>query len=194
MRTSQIQRETTETQIGVTINLDGQGESRVDTGVGFLDHMLTLMTKMGAFDLTLTARGDLKVDPHHTIEDVGIALGKAVNRAAGERVGIKRYGSAFVPMDEALVQVVLDLSNRPYLVWDVPLPYGQVGEFPLEMAEEFMRAFAFNAGITLHVRMLSGKNAHHILEAVFKALGFALGEGLSDNPRIKGVLSTKGVL
>ena len=194
MRTSQIQRETKETKIGVNMNLDGRGEALVDTGIGFLDHMLTLWSRMGFIDLTLKAKGDLGVDPHHTIEDVGIALGKAFNRAAGERAGIRRYGSAFVPMDEALAQVVLDLSNRPFLAWDVPLPYGAVGGFPLEMAEEFMRAFAFNAGITLHVRLMSGKNVHHILEAVFKALGMSLSEALTLDPRIQGVHSTKGAL
>ena len=194
MRTSQIQRETKETQIGVNINLDGKGDSLIDTGIGFFDHMLTLWARMGFIDLTLKAKGDLNVDPHHTIEDVGIALGKAINRALGERNGIKRYGTAFVPMDEALAQVVLDLSNRPFLVWEVPLPFGQAGDFPLEMAEEFMRALAFNAGITLHVRMLNGKNVHHILEAVFKALGRAMGEALTVDPRIQGVLSTKGIL
>ncbi|MDA8441965.1 MAG: imidazoleglycerol-phosphate dehydratase HisB [Peptococcaceae bacterium] len=194
MRTSQIQRETHETAIGVNLNLDGAGTSVVDTGIGFLDHMLTLLAKMGQIDVTLKAKGDLNVDAHHTIEDVGIVLGKAINRAAGEREGITRYGAAFVPMDEALVQVVLDFSNRPFLVWDVPLPYGQVGEFPLEMAEEFMRALAFNAGITLHIRLLSGKNTHHILEAIFKALGRALREALTVDPKLKGVLSTKGML
>jgi len=194
MRTSQIQRETKETQIGVTVNLDGTGEALVDTGIGFLDHMLTLLSRMAFIDLTLKAKGDLKVDAHHTIEDVGIVLGKGINRAAGERSGITRYGSALVPMDEALVQVVLDLSNRPFLAWDVPLPSGEVGEFPLEMAEEFLRALVFNAGITLHVRLLSGKNSHHILEAVFKALGRALAEALALDPRIQGVHSTKGVL
>jgi imidazoleglycerol-phosphate dehydratase len=194
MRSGQIERETTETKIAVNLNLDGTGVKLIDTGVGFFDHMLTLFAKMARLDITLNAKGDLRVDSHHTIEDVGIALGKAVNVAAGDRIGISRYGDALVPMDEALVQVALDFSNRPFLVWDVPLPYGLVGEFPIEMAEEFMRAFSFNAGITLHIRMHSGKNVHHILEAVFKALGLALRKGLMLEPGLQGVLSTKGTL
>ncbi len=194
MRNCQLQRQTKETSIEVNLNLDGTGEALIDSGVGFLDHMLTLWAKMAGVDLTLNAHGDLRVDPHHTIEDVGITLGKAINQAAGDKGGITRYGDAFVPMDEALVLVVVDLSNRPFLAWEVPLPYGLVGEFPLEMAEEFMRAFAVNAGVTLHVRMFSGKNVHHILEAVFKALGLALRKGLAIQPGMQGVLSTKGVL
>lgn len=194
MRKAEVRRQTRETDIELKLNLDGKGNAVVNSGIGFLDHMLILWARMGFMDIELKAAGDLQVDAHHTIEDVGIALGQAIAQGLGDKAGIARYGNALVPMDESLAQVVLDVSNRPYLVWDVSLPYGQVGEFPLEMAEEFMRALAFNAGITLHVRLLNGKNAHHILEAVFKALGRALSEGVKIDPRVTGVLSTKGVL
>lgn len=193
-RVATIQRATGETDIQVTIQVDGAGQSNVDTGIGFFNHMLTLWAKHGFFDLTVSATGDLEVDCHHTVEDTGIVLGQALLSAIGDKRGIHRYGTAFVPMDEALVMVSLDISGRPYLVFDVDLPKGQVGQFDTEMTEEFLRAFCVHAGVTLHVRMLSGKNSHHIIEAIFKALGRALDEATRQDERISGVMSTKGTL
>ena len=193
-RAAEITRDTSETKIRVLLDIDGTGQAQISTGVGFLDHMLNLWTRHGLFDLTLSARGDLQIDDHHTVEDTGIVLGQAVKQAVGDKNGIKRYGTAFVPMDEALVQVSLDLSGRPYLVLDVPLPPVMLGNFSAEMVEEFLRAFAFSAGITLHVRLICGQNTHHIIEAVFKALGRALDEATQLDPRIRGVMSTKGTL
>lgn len=194
MRKSEITRKTAETEIAAMLNIEGQGEASVSTGIGFFDHMLVLLTKHGLFDLKLTAKGDLEVDCHHTIEDVGIVLGQALAKALGGKVGIKRYGTAFVPMDEALVMVTLDISGRPYLAYDADTTAKVIGNYDCEMTEEFLRAFAVNAGLTLHVKMLAGKNAHHIVEAVFKALGRALDEATHQDERIKGVMSTKGVL
>lgn len=193
-RAVQITRETGETKINAALVIDGSGQAQVGTGVGFFDHMLKLMVKHGLFDLTLSAQGDLYVDDHHTVEDAGLVLGQAVNQALGDKSGIKRYGTAFVPMDEALVQVSLDISGRPYLALDVPLPPVMLGNFAAEMLEEFLRAFAVSAGITLHVRLITGKNTHHIIEAVFKALGRALDQATQTDPRISGVMSTKGML
>lgn len=193
MREAEIERKTKETEIRLKINLDGTGESQIDTGIGFFDHMLISMARFGYFDLDVSLVGDLQVDAHHTIEDCGIVLGQAIAKALGERRGIERIGDALLPMDEALVQVALDLSNRPYLAWNVPCPDGMVGEFPVEMAEEFFRAVAVHGGITLHINLLAGKNRHHILEAVFKAFGRALGKASGKNRR-EEVLSTKGVL
>ena len=194
MREAFIERKTKETEIRVRLNLDGTGESQVETGIGFFDHMLTAFARFAYLDLTIQAVGDLEVDPHHTIEDCGIAMGQVLREACGDKVGIERIGEALLPMDEALVQVALDLSNRPYLVWDVECPDGMVGEFPVEMAEEFFRALAVQSGLTLHVRQLTGKNRHHILEAAFKGVGRALGLALRQNTRYSGILSTKGVL
>jgi imidazoleglycerol-phosphate dehydratase len=194
MRKASLERKTKETNIRMSIDLDGQGEAQITTGIGFFDHMLEAMARFAYFDLGVEAQGDLRVDSHHTIEDCGIVLGQVLRGALGERRGIERVGDALLPMDEALVQVALDLSNRPYLVWDVDCPEGMVGEFPVEMAEEFFRAVAVQAGITLHIRQLSGKNRHHILEAVFKGFGRALGLAVRQNPRFSGILSTKGVL
>ncbi|MDI6813676.1 MAG: imidazoleglycerol-phosphate dehydratase HisB [Desulfitobacteriaceae bacterium] len=194
MRRAKVVRQTKETDIVLNVNLDGTGEARVETGIGFFDHMLTALSRFSYVDLEVRAKGDLVVDPHHTIEDCGIVLGQALREALGAKQGIERFGNALLPMDEALVQVALDISDRPYLVWAVDLPPGNVGLFPTEMGEEFFRAFAVQAGLTLHVRLLSGKNSHHILEAVFKAVGRALGEAVRENPRYSGVLSTKGVL
>lgn len=194
MRQASLERKTRETEIEVSLNLDGTGEAQVETGIGFLDHMLTAFSRFAYLDLKVRAAGDLEVDPHHTIEDCGIVIGKALREALGEKKGIERFGEALLPMDEALVQVALDISGRPFLVWSVDLQVGQAGAFPTEMAEEFFRALAVQAGLTLHVRLLSGKNRHHILEAVFKAVGKALGQAVRDNPRFAGVLSTKGVL
>ncbi|WP_040292549.1 imidazoleglycerol-phosphate dehydratase HisB [Acetonema longum] len=194
VRLADIERKTAETAIAAVLNLDGAGTAAIQTGVGFFDHMLTLWTRHGLFDLTLEAKGDMQVDAHHTVEDVGIVLGQAFAAALGDKQGIRRYGTAFVPMDEALATVSLDISGRPYLVYEVPLPAQKVGEFDTELAEEFLRAFAVHAGVTLHVRLLAGKNTHHILEAVFKALGRALDKASRKDERIRGVLSTKGIL
>lgn len=193
-RVAEIYRDTSETKIRAVLAIDGTGLAEINTGIGFFDHMLNLWTRHGLFDLTISAQGDLHIDDHHTVEDTGIVLGNAVKQAVGDKQGIKRYGTSFVPMDEALVQVSLDISGRPYLVLDVPLPQVCLGNFSAEMLEEFLRAFAFTAGITLHVRLISGKNTHHIIEAVFKALGRALDEATQIDPRIKGVMSTKGTL
>lgn len=193
-RTATLARKTAETDINLVLSLDGTGKTQVATGVGFFDHMLTLWTKHGLFDLQLKADGDLNVDCHHTIEDTGIVLGQSFAKALGDKAGIKRYGTAFVPMDEALVMVSLDISGRPYLVYDVDVSAGMIGNYDSEMTEEFLRAFAFNAGLTLHVKLLHGKNAHHIVEAVFKALGRALDEATRKDERIVGVMSTKGML
>ncbi|MGI1660375.1 MAG: imidazoleglycerol-phosphate dehydratase HisB [Desulfitobacterium sp.] len=194
MREALIERNTKETSIRIKLNLDGGGEARINTGIGFFDHMLEAMARFGYLDLEVEAQGDLQVDAHHTVEDCGIVFGQALREALGDRRGIERVGDAFLPMDEALVQVALDLSNRPYLVWEVDCSEGMVGEFPVEMAEEFFRAVAVQAGLTLHMRQISGKNRHHILEATFKGFGRALGLAVRENPRFQGVLSTKGVL
>ncbi|SDG36390.1 imidazoleglycerol-phosphate dehydratase HisB [Desulfosporosinus hippei] len=194
MREACVERKTKETEILVRLNLDGTGESHIKTGIGFFDHMLTAFARFAYLDLSIEAKGDLEVDAHHTIEDCGIVMGQALREACGEKVGIERLGEALLPMDEALVQVALDLSNRPFLVWDVDCSDGMVGEFPVEMAEEFFRALAVHSGLTLHVIKLSGKNRHHILEAAFKGVGRALGLALRQNNRYSGILSTKGVL
>lgn len=194
MREGSLDRKTRETEISVKLKLDGTGEAKIDTGIGFFDHMLTSLSRFAYFDLDLVAKGDLQVDQHHTIEDCGIVLGQVLREVVGDKQGIERLGEALLPMDEALVQIALDISNRAYLVWDVECPNGNVGEFPVEMAEEFFRAFTVQAGLTLHIRLLSGKNRHHILEAIFKGVGRALGLALCANTRFSGVLSTKGVL
>ena len=194
MRTAKITRDTTETQINLTVNLDGSGTGQIDSAVPFLDHMLTLLARHGAFDLSLQARGDIDIDAHHTVEDVGICLGQALSRALGDKAGITRYGHALVPMDEALVLVAVDLSGRSHLSFQVDLPTARVGNFDTELVEEFMRALVNNAGLTLHVNMLAGKNTHHIIEAIFKALGRALRAAWTKDPRATGIPSTKGVL
>ncbi len=193
-RSAEILRKTAETDIQLSLQLDGQGSSRIDTGIGFFDHMLVLFAKHGLFDLQVACSGDLVVDGHHTVEDIGIALGQAFGKAFGDKAGIKRYGTAFVPMDEALAMVSLDISGRPYLVYDVQTPAAQIGEYDCELTEEFLRALAVHAGLTLHVKLLSGKNSHHIVEAIFKALGRALDEATRKDERIVGVMSTKGML
>ena len=189
-----VSRQTQETRVNVSVALDGTGESRIATGIGFIDHMLTLFAKHGLFTLEIQATGDLAVDCHHTVEDVGIVLGQALQQAAGDKRGIRRYGQFLVPMDEALAQVILDFSGRPFLVFDAELGQGRVGELDVEMVEEFLRALAVNAGITLHVRVLYGKNRHHMIEAIFKALGRALAQSLEIDPRVQGVPSSKGTL
>lgn len=193
-RTACIERVTGETAIKVTLTIDGSGQTQVSTGIGFFDHMLTLLGKHGLFDLVAEAKGDLAVDGHHTVEDMGIVLGQALAKALGDKAGIKRYGTAFVPMDEALAMVSLDVSGRPYLVFEAMLPSERVGQFDSELTEEFFRAMSIHAGLTLHVRLLSGKNTHHIIEAIFKAFGRALDEATRQDDRIKGVMSTKGIL
>ncbi len=194
MRQASLERKTKETNIHMKVNLDGAGEAKVDTGIGFFDHMLEAMARFAYMDIEVKAQGDLKVDAHHMIEDCGIVLGQVLREALGDRRGIERVGDTLLPMDEALIQVALDLSNRPFLVWDVNCPEGMVGDFPVEMAEEFFRAVSVQAGITLHVRLLAGKNRHHIIEAVFKGFGRALGLAVRQNPHFSGILSTKGVL
>jgi len=194
LRKAEVVRKTKETDIRLVLNLDGEGKSTVASGIGFLDHMLCLLAGHGRFDLELSCTGDLHVDSHHTVEDIGIVLGKAISEALGGRESIKRYGSALIPMDESLAQVALDLSNRPFLYYDVPFTNPQVGEMDTEMFEEFFRAVAVNAGMTLHISLLHGKNNHHIIEAVFKAFARALREAVTPDPSIKGVNSTKGVL
>ncbi|NLM35873.1 MAG: imidazoleglycerol-phosphate dehydratase HisB [Clostridiales bacterium] len=193
-RCSQKERETKETDIMVEINLDGEGKCSIDTGIGFFDHMLNLMAVHGAMDLKVKAKGDLYVDCHHTVEDVGITLGACIKEALGDKVGIKRYGTAYTPMDESLAFVSLDISGRPYLVFDGDFTVDRVGDLDTEMVEEFFRALAFNAGITLHIKIMYGKNNHHKIEGIFKAFGRALKEAMTIDENIKGVMSTKGVL
>ena len=193
-RTAMVKRQTRETNVEVSIDIDGDGESRINTGIGFLDHMLTLFAKHGLFTLEVKASGDLEVDCHHTAEDVGIVLGQVLAQATGDKAGIRRYGQFYVPMDEALALVVVDFSGRPYLAFEAELGQGRLGDFDVEMVEEFLRALAVNAGLTLHVRMLAGKNRHHIVEAIFKALGRAIAESLEKDPRVLGVPSSKGSL
>ena len=193
-RNANIARKTRETDICLGFCVDGRGDAKIDTGVGFFDHMLTLFTRHGLFNLEVAAVGDLKVDAHHTVEDVGITLGQAIKQALGDKASIKRYGMAYVPMDESLAMATLDLSGRPFLVFDAPLTPGIVGEMDTELVEEFFRAVAFNAGITLHIKVLYGGNNHHMIEAAFKAFGRALDEATRLDDRIHGVMSTKGIL
>ncbi len=193
-RKAAITRATSETKVSITLDIDGAGTSQVATGIGFLDHMLILFAKHGLFSLEVAATGDLVIDGHHTVEDVGIVLGQALAKAAGDKAGIRRYGHVYVPMDEALVLVVVDFSGRPFLAFDAELGQGRIGEFDVELTEEFLRAVAVNAGLTLHVKVLAGKNRHHIVEAIFKALGRALAQSLEHDPRVQGVPSSKGTL
>jgi imidazoleglycerol-phosphate dehydratase len=193
-RESDIHRQTKETNITLTLNLDGSGRADISTGVPFMDHMLTLLTVHGFFDLTAKAEGDTEVDDHHTVEDLGICLGQALRKSLGPNPAIKRYGDAAVPMDEALVRVSIDLSNRPFLHYQVTLKDSKVGTFDTELAKEFLRSFSLHGGITLHVDMIRGENSHHIIEAIFKALGRALDQACTPDPRLSGVLSSKGAL
>jgi imidazoleglycerol-phosphate dehydratase len=193
-RKAQRYRETTETKIRVSINLDGGGSSRIATTIPFFDHMLNLMARHGLFSLEIEASGDTEVDLHHTVEDTGITFGEALNEALGDRAGIRRYGQATVPMDEALAAVNIDLCSRPYLVYNVELRAGQSGGFDIDTVEQFFRALVSTMAATVHFNLLYGTNQHHILEALFKAFGRALAEAVSAEPRLEGVLSTKGRL
>lgn len=192
-RTAEITRKTKETDITVKLNIDGSGTPDIDTGIGFFDHMLTALCVHGGFDMTVKCRGDLNVDGHHSVEDTGITLGKAFAEALGDKSGIMRYGASFIPMDEALGFCALDISARPFLVFNAEFTNERIGEYDACLTEEFMRAFAFNAGITLHLRCEYGKNDHHITEALFKALAHALKQAVSVNADGKA-LSTKGTL
>lgn len=191
-REATVYRKTGETEVDISLNLDGEGNYEVNTGIGFFDHMLNLMAKHGLLDLIIKSKGDIEVDGHHTVEDVGIVLGQCLKKSLGDKKGIKRYGTSFVPMDEALTTVSLDISGRPYIVCDFNFTVDRVGELDTELVEEFLRAFAFNAEITLHARVLYGKNNHHMIEGIFKALGRAIREAVDIDSRIKGVMSTKG--
>ena len=195
MRTSEIKRVTGETNIELSLNLDGVGNSKIATGCGFLDHMLTLFAKHGRFDLTVSCKGDTQVDDHHSVEDIGICLGQALREALGDCAGIARYGSMMLPMDEALVLCAVDVSGRSYLVYNLEIPMQKVGTFDTELVEEFLTAFVRSAGITLHVKKLDGKNSHHIIEGAFKALARALSQAVAiDEKRAGEIPSTKGVL
>ena len=195
MRSAQIERKTAETDVRLTLSLDGAGRAQIDTGVGFLDHMLTLFAAHGRFDLTVRCAGDTQVDDHHSVEDVGIALGDAVAQALGDKRGIRRYGSMLLPMDEALVLCAVDLSGRSCLRMQAAFPSQKIGAFDTELVEEFFTAFARRAGATLHLRQLDGTNSHHIAEAMFKAFGRALSEAVSLDARLAGEIpSTKGAL
>ena len=194
-RTAEVVRNTAETQIRVVVNLDGGGCSQLATGIGFFDHMLDQIARHGALDLTVEAKGDLHIDGHHTVEDVGITLGQAVARAIGEKKGIRRYGHAYVPLDEALSRVVIDFSGRPGLEWNVPFTRSMIGEFDADLAHEFFQGFVNHALVTLHVDNLRGDNAHHQCETVFKAFARALRMAVEPDPRAAGVVpSTKGTL
>jgi imidazoleglycerol-phosphate dehydratase len=193
-RSATITRETRETQITVTLDLDGRGTAAIETGVPFFDHMLDAFGRHGLFDLAVDAKGDLEIDAHHTVEDVGIVLGQAIAQALTDKSGITRYGSSTVPMDEALVLAAVDISGRGGLYYDVSLPIEIIGTFDTTLAKEFFTALATNAGITLHVGTLAGDNAHHIIEAAFKAVARALAAAVALDPRVSGVPSTKGAL
>ncbi|HBO44524.1 MAG TPA: imidazoleglycerol-phosphate dehydratase HisB [Planctomycetaceae bacterium] len=193
-RTARIRRDTAETQISLELNLDGSGRADVSTGVGFFDHMLTLLAKHAAFDLTVNATGDLAVDQHHTVEDVGICLGRAMVEALGDKAGIRRYGHATVPMDETLASAAVDLGGRPYFVFNAELPTATIGAFDSQLVAEFWQAFAMNALCNLHVNLHYGRNSHHIAEGIFKATARALRAAVEADPRMGGVPSTKGVL
>jgi imidazoleglycerol-phosphate dehydratase len=194
-RQAQLERKTQETEVSLQLNIDGTGASKVETTIPFFNHMLTAWAKHGLMDLTVDARGDIEVDLHHTVEDVGIVLGRAFREALGDKRGVVRYGTAAIPMDEALIVASVDLSGRPFLVFNVPLGRARIANFDLDLLKDFFRAFAFNAEVTLHVNMQYGENLHHVSEAVFKAVGRALAEATRLTPRIAGILpSTKGTL
>ena len=193
-RGAEVSRRTNETDIQLSFGVDGSGRSELETDVPFLNHMLDLFTKHGQFDLQVKAKGDIEIDDHHTVEDIGICLGQTLREALGDKKGIKRYASVFVPMDEALAQVVIDISNRPHFEYRADYPSQQVGSFSTELVQEFLWKFALEARVTLHVIVHYGQNTHHMIEAIFKALGRALDEATLVDPRVTGVPSTKGVL
>jgi len=194
-RRAEIARVTSETDIRLSLDLDGSGKSEIATGVGFFDHMLTALSRHALVDLTVAAKGDLHIDDHHTVEDVGIVLGQALRQALGDKRGIRRFGAALVPMDEALAEAAIDISGRPFLAWSVPFQRPKIGSFDTELVEEFFRAFAFNSGLTLHVTLKAGTNAHHVAEACFKAAARALRMAVEQDPRSAGAIpSTKGSL
>jgi imidazoleglycerol-phosphate dehydratase len=193
-RTSTVKRKTRETDIELTFTIDGTGRADISTGIGFFDHMLELFTKHGLFDLQLKAKGDLNVDAHHTVEDVGLALGQALREALGEKKGLCRYGWCLLPMDDALARIALDCSGRPYLAYEAPEDAGAIGAFPFQLLEEFLRAFSVQGGLNLHVALLDGRDTHHMAEAVFKGLARTLDQATQIDPRVQGVPSTKGQL
>jgi len=193
-RKAEVKRQSYETNISLSLCLDGQGNINIKSGIGFFDHMLTLLAAHASFDMELNCAGDLEIDGHHTIEDIGIVMGKAFSEALGDKKGIMRYGTFFLPMDECLAMVSLDISGRPYLHYEVPPMSEMVGNFDTQLVEEFLRAFCIHGGITIHARVLYGKNTHHIIEAIFKCLGHALRIAVSTDPALKGVPSTKGII
>ena len=194
-RKATIERKTKETDIKLTLNLDGRGLVDIDTGIPFMDHMLGLMGAHGFMDLALKARGDTEIDDHHTVEDLGICIGKGINQALGEKVGIRRYGMSTIPMDEALARVVIDLSNRPFLAYRVSLQKSKTGRFDVNLIKEFFRALVHHSGITMHVDLLAGDDAHHIAESIFKAFARALDQAVGPEDRLEGAVpSTKGIL
>lgn len=193
-RTAEIKRKTSETDILIRLNIDGTGKRKINTGMGFFDHMLDLFAKHGLFDLEIKAKGDLEIDYHHTIEDVGICLGQAFKKALADKAGIYRYGHFFVPMDETLALVALDFSGRPFLKYDVDTRKKRIRDFDVQLLEEFLHAFVLHAGVTLHIKIFYGVNVHHVHEAIFKALGKAMDIATQIDPRVKGVPSTKGTL
>jgi imidazoleglycerol-phosphate dehydratase len=193
-RTATVERKTGETDIAISLAIDGSGQGQIDTGIPFFDHMLTLFARHSLTDLSVRARGDIEVDLHHTVEDAGIALGQAFARALGEKRGIRRYGWAYLPMDETLTRVVVDFSGRPYLEYRAPESVESIGAFSFQLVEEFLRAFAVHAGVNLHVEILYGRDAHHMAESVFKGLAKAVDQACQIDGRVTGVPSTKGIL
>jgi imidazoleglycerol-phosphate dehydratase len=193
-RKAEIKRKTKETDIKISLKLDGTGDYKINTTIPFLDHMLCQIAKHGLFDIEIEAKGDIEVDYHHTVEDVGIALGDAFKKALGEKEGIKRYGYAVIPLNEALSMVAVDISGRPYIVYNVAIPKEKVGEFDAELTEEFFRAFANSSGMSLHINLMYGNNLHHIIESIFKSAARALKEAAAIDERVKGIPSTKGRL
>jgi imidazoleglycerol-phosphate dehydratase len=193
-RAAAIERVTKETRIKLSLNVDGKGDAKICTSVPFLDHMLNLFARHGLFDLEVEASGDIDIDFHHTVEDIGIVLGEAFKQALGDKKGIRRYGQATVPMDETLASVAIDISGRPYLVYHVTLPKIKIGEFDVELAREFFQAFVNHCSLNLHINVMYGENVHHIIEACFKAVARAMDVATQRDPRVEGVMSTKGVL
>lgn len=193
-RTAKVERKTSETEIKLSLNLDGTGKSKINTGIGFIDHMLTLWAKHGAFDLGLSAKGDFNVDYHHTVEDIGICLGSAISEALGSKKGIIRYGYSILPMDEALALISLDISGRSYLRYEVKLAQKKIGDFPVNLVEEMFRALVNKSNMTLHIKLMNGKEAHHACEAIFKGFSKALSMAVCNNPRNLGIPSTKGII